>query len=324
MGMEIVLAQPRGFCAGVVRAIDIVELTLATYGPPVYVFHEIVHNRHVVESLQSRGAVFVQDLAEIPAGAVTIFSAHGVSNAVVEQASRNKLRVIDATCPLVTKVHLQAQRYSRRGYDIVIIGHLGHEEVEGTMGSVDGPVSVVSTVENVARLQVSNPERVAYVTQTTLSIDDTRDVIAALKRRFPSIQGPGLDDICYATQNRQNAVRDLAKQVDLLLVVGARNSSNSNRLREVGVQCGVPAYLIENEHDLDPAWLKAVSRVGVTAGASAPEVLVQRVIEKLRQFNFTTMTEQSGLREHTTFRLPKIPAPERAGERPGDLLREAD
>lgn len=324
MGMEIVLAQPRGFCAGVVRAIDIVELTLATYGPPVYVFHEIVHNRHVVESLQSRGAVFVQDLAEIPAGAVTIFSAHGVSNAVVEQASRNKLRVIDATCPLVTKVHLQAQRYSRRGYDIVIIGHLGHEEVEGTMGSVDGPVSVVSTVENVARLQVSNPERVAYVTQTTLSIDDTRDVIAALKRRFPSIQGPGLDDICYATQNRQNAVRDLAKQVDLLLVVGARNSSNSNRLREVGVQCGVPAYLIENEHDLDPAWLKVVSRVGVTAGASAPEVLVQRVIEKLRQFNFTTITEQSGLREHTAFRLPKIPVPERAGERPGDLLREAD
>lgn len=324
MGMEIVLAQPRGFCAGVVRAIDIVELTLATYGPPVYVFHEIVHNRHVVESLQSRGAVFVQDLAEIPAGAVTIFSAHGVSNAVVEQASRNKLRVIDATCPLVTKVHLQAQRYSRRGYDIVIIGHLGHEEVEGTMGSVDGPVSVVSTVENVARLQVSNPERVAYVTQTTLSIDDTRDVIAALKRRFPSIQGPGLDDICYATQNRQNAVRDLAKQVDLLLVVGARNSSNSNRLREVGVQCGVPAYLIENEHDLDPAWLKIVSRVGVTAGASAPEVLVQRVIEKLRQFNFTTITEQSGLREHTAFRLPKIPVPERAGERPGDLLREAD
>lgn len=324
MGMEIVLAQPRGFCAGVVRAIDIVELTLATYGPPVYVFHEIVHNRHVVESLQSRGAVFVQDLAEIPAGAVTIFSAHGVSNAMVEQASRNKLRVIDATCPLVTKVHLQAQRYSRRGYDIVIIGHLGHEEVEGTMGSVDGPVSVVSTVENVARLQVSNPERVAYVTQTTLSIDDTRDVIAALKRRFPSIQGPGLDDICYATQNRQNAVRDLAKQVDLLLVVGARNSSNSNRLREVGVQCGVPAYLIENEHDLDPAWLKVVSRVGVTAGASAPEVLVQRVIEKLRQFNFTTITEQSGLREHTAFRLPKIPVPERAGERPGDLLREAD
>ncbi|MBI3915573.1 MAG: 4-hydroxy-3-methylbut-2-enyl diphosphate reductase [Betaproteobacteria bacterium] len=322
--MEIVLAQPRGFCAGVVRAIDIVELTLATHGPPVYVFHEIVHNRHVVESLQSRGAVFVQDLAEIPPGAVTIFSAHGVSNAVVEQATRNQLRVIDATCPLVTKVHLQAQRYSRRGYDIVIIGHLGHEEVEGTMGSVDGPVYVVSTVEHVARLQVSNPERVAYVTQTTLSIDDTRDVIAALKRRFPSIQGPGLDDICYATQNRQNAVRDLAKQVDLLLVVGARNSSNSNRLREVGVQCGVPAHLIENERDLDPAWLKAVSRVGVTAGASAPEVLVQRVIEKLQQFNFTAITEQSGLRENTTFRLPKIPALERAGERPGNLLREAD
>lgn len=322
--MEIMLAQPRGFCAGVVRAIDIVELTLATYGPPVYVFHEIVHNRHVVESLQSRGAVFVQDLAEIPAGAVTIFSAHGVSNTVVKQASRNKLRVIDATCPLVTKVHLQAQRYSRGGYDIVIIGHLGHEEVEGTMGSVDGPVYVVSTMEDVVRLQVSNPERVAYVTQTTLSIDDTRDVIAALKRRFPSIQGPGLDDICYATQNRQNAVRDLAKQVDLLLVVGARNSSNSNRLREVGAQCGVPAYLIENECDLDPGWLEAVSRVGVTAGASAPEVLVQRVIEKLRQFNFTTITEQSGLCENTTFRLPKIPVLIRAREQPGNLLREAD
>lgn len=324
MEMGIVLAQPRGFCAGVVRAIDIVELTLATYGPPVYVFHEIVHNRHVVESLQSRGAVFVQDLAEIPAGAVTIFSAHGVSNAVVEQAGRNKLRVVDATCPLVTKVHQRAQRYSRNGYEIVIIGHLGHEEVEGTMGSVDGPVYVVSTLEDVARLQVSNPERVAYVTQTTLSIDDTRDVIAALKRRFPSIQGPGLDDICYATQNRQNAVSVLAKQVDLLLVVGARNSSNSNRLREVGAQCGVPAYLIENECDLDPDWLKTVSRVGVTAGASAPEILVQRVIEKLRQFNFTGLTEHEGVRECTSFRLPRIPVPDPADAPVRDRFSQGD
>ncbi len=322
--MEIVLAQPRGFCAGVVRAIDIVKLALEAYGAPVYVFHEIVHNRHVVEDLQSRGAVFVQDLAEIPADAVTVFSAHGVSKAVAERAGKKKLRVIDATCPLVAKVHLQAQRYSRRGYDIVIIGHLGHEEVEGTMGSVDGPVYVVSTLEDVARLEVSNPERVAYVTQTTLSVDDTRDIITALKRRFPSIHGPGTDDICYATQNRQNAVRALAGQVDLLLVVGARNSSNSNRLREVGAQHGVPAHLIENERDLDPAWLRAVSRVGITAGASAPEVLVQRVIGKLQQFGCTTITEQDGLREKTSFQLPKIPPPGRAGERHGNRSRAAD
>lgn len=322
--MEIVLAQPRGFCAGVVRAIDIVEMALDTYGPPVYVFHEIVHNPHVVEDLRSRGAVFVQDLADIPAGAVTIFSAHGVSTAVVEQARRNKLRVIDATCPLVTKVHLQAQRYSRRGYDIVIIGHLGHEEVEGTMGSVDGPVSVISTAEEVARLEVRDPERVAYVTQTTLSLDDTRDVIAALKRRFPSIQGPGTDDICYATQNRQNAVRRLAGEVDLLLVVGAHNSSNSNRLREVAEQHGVRAYLIENEHELNPVWLKAVSRVGITAGASAPEILVERVIAKLKAFDVTTIKEQPGLRERTTFRLPKIPLPDPDRDRATPRLHATD
>ncbi|HMJ49436.1 MAG TPA: 4-hydroxy-3-methylbut-2-enyl diphosphate reductase, partial [Burkholderiales bacterium] len=234
--MQVVLAQPRGFCAGVVRAIEIVELALDIYGPPVYVFHEIVHNRHVVEDLQTRGAVFIEDLDAVPTGSVTIFSAHGVSTAVVDQAKQRKLQVIDATCPLVTKVHLQAQQYSRRGYETIIIGHIGHEEVEGTMGSVEGPVYVVSTTGDVAALTVKNPDKLAYVTQTTLSIDDTRDVIDALKQRFPTIQGPELDDICYATQNRQNAVRALADEVNLLLVVGARNSSNSNRLREVGEQ----------------------------------------------------------------------------------------
>ena len=303
--MEAVLAQPRGFCAGVVRAIDIVELALDVHGAPVYVFHEIVHNRHVVEDLQKRGAVFVKDLADVPAGAVTIFSAHGVSTAIVEQAKQRKLDVIDATCPLVTKVHLQAQRYSNHGYEIIIIGHAGHEEVVGTMGSVEGPVYIISTTDDVAALEIKDSDKLAYVTQTTLSIDDTRDVIEALKRRFPTIHGPELDDICYATQNRQNAVRQLTKEVDLLLVVGARNSSNSNRLCEVGKQHGLPAYLIHDESELNKGWFAGISKVGVTAGASTPEILVQQVLEKLRDFGVNTTRAIDGVRETTAFRLPK-------------------
>lgn len=303
--MEAILAQPRGFCAGVVRAIDIVELALEIHGRPVYVFHEIVHNRYVVDSLQERGAVFVERLDVIPAESVTVFSAHGVSTAVVEQAKRSRLQIIDATCPLVTKVHLQAQRYSRQGYAVVIIGHAGHEEVEGTQGSIDGPVHIVSTVEDVEALPAIPEQRIAYVTQTTLSIDDTRAVIAALSERFPSIQGPELDDICYATQNRQNAVRALAREVDVLLVVGARNSSNSNRLREVGEQCGVPAYLVQDDTEINAEWFIGKSRIGVTAGASAPEILVERVLAKLRPLGVTSVRELDGVRETTTFRLPR-------------------
>lgn len=302
--MEALLAQPRGFCAGVVRAIEIVELALEMYGPPVYVYHEIVHNRYVVDDLQTRGAVFVENLDRVPQGAVTIFSAHGVSTAIVERAEQMKLHVIDATCPLVTKVHLQAQRYANRGFEIIIVGHLGHEEVEGTMGSVKGKVYVVSTPTDVVKLQVTDPEKVAYVTQTTLSIDDTRHVIDALKQRFPAIQGPELDDICYATQNRQNAVRQLVDEVDLLLVVGARNSSNSMRLREVGEQHGLPAYLIQDETEIDREWFTNISKVGITAGASAPEVLVQRVLQKLNSFGVSVTRELDGVRETTTFRLP--------------------
>ncbi|MDH3691019.1 MAG: 4-hydroxy-3-methylbut-2-enyl diphosphate reductase [Gammaproteobacteria bacterium] len=303
--MQVLLSQPRGFCAGVVRAVEIVKLALEIYGPPIYVFHEIVHNRHVVEDLQAQGAIFVEDLDAVPSESVIVFSAHGVSNAVAAQAKTNSLEVIDATCPLVTKVHLQARRYSQRGYEIIIIGHPGHEEVEGTMGRVTGPVSLVSTTDEVEALRVRDPSKLAYVTQTTLSIDDTRDVIEALKHRFPSIQGSELDDICYATQNRQNAVRALAKEVDLILVVGALNSSNSNRLQEVGEQCGVPAYLIKDETELDVNWFNTVTKVGITAGASAPEVLVQRVLSKLREYGVIGVSEMQGVNETTTFRLPK-------------------
>ena len=313
--MEIVLAQPRGFCAGVERAIEIVELALDLHGPPVYVYHEIVHNRFVVDSLAQRGAVFVEDVGAIPPGAVTIFSAHGVATAVVQAAERRKLRVIDATCPLVTKVHLQAQRYARDGREVVIIGHAGHEEVEGTMGSVPGLVHLVSTPADVERLRVADPARVAYVTQTTLSLDDTREVIKALERRFPLIEGPDVGDICYATQNRQNAVRLLAREVDVLLVVGARNSSNSNRLREVGQQAGVDAYLIQDERELDPAWLQNARRVGVTAGASAPEVLVERVCARLRDLGATATRSVGGVRETVSFRLPASVLPRAATRR---------
>lgn len=303
--MQVVLSQPRGFCAGVVRAVEIVELALEIYGPPIYVFHEIVHNRHVVETLQAQGAIFVENLAEVPSGSVTVFSAHGVSTAVVNQARQNGLDVIDATCPLVTKVHLQAQRYSKRGYEIIIVGHPGHEEIEGTMGRIHGPVSLVSTVRAVELLHVRDPDRLAYVTQTTLSIGDTRDVIDALKKRFPNIQGPELNDICYATQNRQNAVSELAAEVGLILVVGAVNSSNSNRLREVSRQCGVDAYLIRDDTELDDTWFAGIRKVGITAGASTPEILVQRVLQKLHGYGVTEIREMQGVRETTTFRLPK-------------------
>jgi len=304
--MEILLAQPRGFCAGVVRAVEIVERALEIYGAPVYVFHEIVHNRYVVDDLEKRGAVFVESLDLVPSGSVIVFSAHGVSDAVVERAERRRLEIIDATCPLVTKVHLQAQRYSAKGLEIIIIGHIGHEEVDGTMGSVSGPVQVVSTLDDVAALAVIDPQRLAYVTQTTLSIDDTREVIAALKRRFPAIQGPDLDDICYATQNRQNAVRRLASEVDVLLVVGARNSSNSVRLCEVALQQGLAAHLIQDETEIDPNWFAGTQRVGVTAGASAPEVLLHKVLERLREFGVTATRELDGVRETVTFNLPKM------------------
>lgn len=303
--MEIVLAQPRGFCAGVVRAVDIVEQALEQFGSPIYVFHEIVHNPYVVNDLMRKGAVFVDDLAEVPTGAVTIFSAHGVATCVVRQAEEKQLEVIDATCPLVTKVHLQAQKYSKAGCEVIIIGHVGHEEVEGTMGSVPGPVHVVATPEDVDSLTVIDPEKLAYVTQTTLSVDDTQDVIAALQSRFPNIQGPSTDDICYATQNRQNAVRQLCAQVELLLVVGARNSSNSNRLSEVCQQYGTPAYLIQDENEIQTAWLDNINKVGITAGASTPEILVERVMARLNDYGACSVRTMDGVNETIIFTLPK-------------------
>jgi len=305
--MEVLLAQPRGFCAGVARAIDIVERALKIYGAPVYVFHEIVHNGYVVGELAAKGAIFVDDIDAIPRGSVTVFSAHGVSNVVMQQARARHLEVIDATCPLVAKVHLQAQSYESRGYSIVIIGHPGHEEVEGTMGSVDAPVHLVATLDDVAALSFPEGTRVAYVTQTTLSVDDTRELIAALTARFPGVVGPELDDICYATLNRQRAVRQLASEVELVLVVGARNSSNSNRLREVASQAGVKAHLVEDASEIDPAWLAGITRVGVTAGASAPEILVIGVQERLRrEFGAKAARELPGEPERVTFRLPPL------------------
>jgi 4-hydroxy-3-methylbut-2-enyl diphosphate reductase len=304
--LDALLSQPRGFCAGVIRAIEIVERALEVYGAPVYVVHEIVHNRHVVEDLQRKGAHFVESVDEVPDGAVTIFSAHGVAQKVAGRAAHRGLRVLDATCPLVTKVHLQARRYHKQGRELVIIGHPGHPEVEGHRGQVEGSVHVLSTVEEVHSLALRDTEQVAYVTQTTLSLDDTREVIAALKRRFPAIRGPDLEDICYATQNRQNAVREMAGQVDVLLVVGARNSSNSNRLREVGEQNGMRAYLIESAEGIDPAWFTPDSRIGVTAGASAPERLVTEVVECLQRLGVGSVREMEGEAESTTFSLPEI------------------
>jgi 4-hydroxy-3-methylbut-2-enyl diphosphate reductase len=302
--MQVILAQPRGFCAGVIRAIKIVERALEIYGKPVYVLHEIVHNRHVVEDLRQKGALLIEALSQAPPNAVTIFSAHGVSTAVVKEAKKRNLRVIDATCPLVTKVHLQAQRYRRQGFEIIIIGHPGHPEVEGTRGRVQGPVYVVSRKDEIGRLKVRKPNHLAYVTQTTLSLDDTREIIAALKRRWTTIQGPNFSDICYATQSRQNAVRQLAKEIDLLLVVGARNSSNSNRLREVGEKSGLPAYLVEDMDEINSAWFSKKTRVGITAGTSAPEAMVQKVLDRLYTYGVSTVSEMEAEPESMQFRLP--------------------
>lgn len=303
--MRVVLAQPRGFCAGVERAIEIVERALKLYGPPVYVRHEIVHNKRVVEDLKAKGAVFVEELDEIPDGAISVFSAHGVSQKVEDNAAARSLPVLDATCPLVAKVHKEGQRYAAKGYDTVLIGHHGHPEVEGTMGRIPGNVYLVSSPEDAANLVVQDPERVAYVTQTTLSVDDTREVIEALKARFPKIVGPDVKDICYATQNRQAAVRELAKEVDVILVVGARNSSNSNRLREIGEEMGVPSHLIDDARALDPAWLKGAQAIGVTAGASAPEELVQELIARLRDFGDLELELLDGIKENVYFKLPE-------------------
>ena len=302
--LRIVLANPRGFCAGVERAIDIVERALAKYGPPVYVRHEIVHNKRVVEDLRAKGAIFVEELSEIPAGAVTVFSAHGVSEAVEDEARGRALPVLDATCPLVSKVHKEGQRYADRGLEVILIGHEGHPEVEGTRGRIAGGVHLVSSVDDVATVAVRDPSKVAYVTQTTLSVDDTRAIIEALNQRFPGIIGPDVRDICYATQNRQVAVRELARQVDVLLVVGARNSSNSNRLKEIGAELGIPSYLINDARELDPSWLSNATTVGLSAGASAPEALVQEVIDALRMLGPIEVANLAGVDENVKFRLP--------------------
>jgi 4-hydroxy-3-methylbut-2-en-1-yl diphosphate reductase len=302
--LKVILSQPRGFCAGVVRAIEIVERALRKYGPPVYVRHEIVHNRHVVERLKAKGAHFVENLDDIPEGAVTIFSAHGVPKAVVDEAVARDLPVLDATCPLVTKVHNEARRYVARGRTLILIGHAGHPEVEGTMGQVSDPVHLVQTEKDVELLDLANDAPVAYVTQTTLSIDDTRGIIAALQKRFSDIVGPDTRDICYATQNRQTAVRELSTLVDVILVVGAKNSSNSNRLREIGEEAGIPAYLIADGSELDARWLQGATTVGITAGASAPEVLVEDVIAALRRIGSVEVSTLPGREENLEFRLP--------------------
>jgi 4-hydroxy-3-methylbut-2-en-1-yl diphosphate reductase len=302
--IQVVLAQPRGFCAGVERAIEIVERALAKFGPPIYVRHEIVHNRHVVEDLRKRGAIFVDELDEIPAGAMTVFSAHGVAKRVEELAKERALPVIDATCPLVAKVHAEGRRYAAQGREIVLVGHAGHAEVEGTIGQIPGKVHLVQTVADVASLQVSDPERLAYVTQTTLSVDDTRGIIAALQARFPGIVGPDVRDICYATQNRQQAVHDLAKQVDVILVVGSKNSSNSNRLVEVSKNLGTNGFLIDSAEAIEAGWLEGVNTVAVTAGASAPEVLVQQVVNYLQDMGYGSVNEVEVMPENVRFGLP--------------------
>lgn len=303
--LQVVLAQPRGFCAGVVRAIDIVERALQVHGSPVYVRHEIVHNKHVVAALRRQGARFVADVDEIPPGAVTVFSAHGVSRKVEDDAGVRRLRVTDATCPLVSRVHNEARRYAGKGYEIVLIGHSGHPEVEGTMGQVPGPVHLVSSLDDVASLTPGNPAKLAYVTQTTLSVDDTREIIAALVRRFPHIRGPDVKDICYATQNRQTAVRRLAERSDVILVIGADYSSNSNRLREIGEEAGTESHLIPDADSLDPAWLDGARTVGITAGASAPESLVQGLIDRLHDMFEVTVSTLGGIEENVIFKLPR-------------------
>jgi len=303
-GLRVILAQPRGFCAGVIRAIDIVERALQQYGAPVYVRHEIVHNRHVVDGLRAKGARFVETLAEVPAGAITIFSAHGVAQRVEDEAAERRLHVLDATCPLVAKVHAQGQRYVAQGRIVVLIGHAGHPEVEGTMGRIAGPVVLVQTEADVEALDLPRDTPIAYVTQTTLSVDDTRGLIVALQRRFADVVGPDTSDICYATHNRQTAVRELARLADVILVVGAKNSSNSNRLREIGAESGVPSYLIADGHEVREEWLDDASVVGLTAGASAPEALIAHVIAALRNVRRVEVSALPGIHEKVEFRLP--------------------
>ncbi len=303
--LKVKLARPRGFCAGVERAIAIVEQALDIYGPPVYVRHEIVHNKRVVDTLKSKGAVFVEELDDIPDGAVTIFSAHGVSEAVEKEAQHRGLPVIDATCPLVSRVHKEGRNHAEKNRLVILIGHAGHPEVEGTQGRIPGGVHLVTNSGDVENLHIGKPDKVAYVTQTTLSVDDTRDVIESLHDKFPTIVGPDVKDICYATQNRQQAVRELAAGVDLLLVVGAKNSSNSNRLREIGTEMGVPSCLIDDACDLDPKWLDCAKVIGITAGASAPEELVQELIKKLGDFGAVEVEEFGGVHERMQFKLPR-------------------
>lgn len=302
---EILLAQPRGFCAGVDRAIDIVELALAQFGAPIYVRHEIVHNAYVVNDLREKGAIFIEELDDVPAGNTLIFSAHGVSQAIREDAEKRGLKIFDATCPLVTKVHIEVSKMRKEGREIIMIGHQGHPEVEGTMGQSEGGMYLVETVEDVAKLHVVDPALLAYVSQTTLSVDDTADIIAALKNKFPLIAEPKKGDICYATTNRQAAVKFMAPQVDLVIVVGSKNSSNSNRLREVAQKMGTTAYMVDKAEDINPAWLENCVRVGVTAGASAPEILVNQVIDQLKNFGVKSVRTLEGEEENVTFPLPK-------------------
>ncbi|WP_296750142.1 4-hydroxy-3-methylbut-2-enyl diphosphate reductase [Thiobacillus sp.] len=305
MTPTILLANPRGFCAGVDRAIAIVERALEKYGAPIYVRHEVVHNTFVVNDLKAKGAIFVEELAEVPAGATVIFSAHGVSRAVRAEAEARGLNVFDATCPLVTKVHVEVSKMRERGLEIVMIGHKGHPEVEGTLGQAQGGMHLVETPEDVANLKVADPDRLAYVTQTTLSVDDAARVVDALRARFPNIVGPKKDDICYATQNRQDAVKALAPQCDVVIVVGSPTSSNSNRLREVAANLGVPAYMVDNAGEIRPEWVSGKRRVGLTAGASAPEVLVREVVERLRQLGIGSVENLDGAQEKVSFALPK-------------------
>jgi len=304
--MKVILAQPRGFCAGVVRAIEIVERALEKYGPPVYVRHEIVHNKWVVDALKARGARFVEELSEVPAGGITVFSAHGVAKKVEAEAAERGLHVLNATCPLVSKVHTQGRHYVRKGRTVILIGHAGHPEVEGTLGQIAGDVLLVQTEDDVAKLDLPLDTPIAYVTQTTLSVDDTRDIIAALYRRFGDVVGPGTEDICYATQNRQMALRELSKLVDVIFVVGAANSSNSNRLREIGIEAGVPTYLIANGEEIKPEWVRNAQAVGITAGASAPEVMVMDAIDALGRIAATPIevTALPGREENMEFRVP--------------------
>ena len=313
--MLVILSQPRGFCAGVVRAVEIVERALDVFGAPVYVLHEIVHNPHVVNELEQRGAIFAESLDEIPPGSRVVFSAHGVSQEVERDAAARNLRVVDATCPLVRKVHLRVRRFANQGREIVLIGHAGHREVEGTRGQAEQPMHVVSSGADIEALEVAHPDRISYVTQTTLSLDDTRGVIDKLQERFPSCKGPELEDICYATQNRQNAVRELAGHIDVLVVVGAHYSSNSNRLREVGESLGLPSYLVEHPGELEQRWFSPQSRIGLTAGASTPEALVRAVLSRLEEFGATSVEEMDGVQESMEFPMPSELDPARSARR---------